>query len=243
MTSKPIRALVLGFALLGALSAQANNRLAPGFEQLPAGATVVVMPLDVELFNMSAGGVVEPQAEWTVKANGHMKKALVEHFTKTKRTAFHLADEGIPEITDLNQLHSVLAGAIAWHHVYGLKLPTKDGKLDWSMGDAVAPIAKAALAANKTEAGAPAATPPTHALFVYVRDSYASAERKAMMIGMAILGVGIQGGSQIGYASLVDLSTGRVVWFNHIARASGDLREAEPAVASIEVLMQDLIKP
>ena len=37
---------------------------------------------------------------------------------------------------------------------------------------------------------------------------------------MALLGVGLAGGSQTGYASLVDLRTGRVVWFNNLASAA-----------------------
>ena len=55
-----------------------------------------------------------------------------------------------------------------------------------------------------------------YAVFIYVRDSYASAERKAAMVAMAMLGVGLTGGAQIGYASLVDLETGRVLWFNRL---------------------------
>jgi hypothetical protein len=78
-----------------------------------------------------------------------------------------------------------------------------------------------------------------YALFVWMRDSYASAERKAAMVAFAILGVGISGGAQVGYASLVDLSDGRVVWYNRLARGSGDLREAESAKESIGALLAD----
>jgi len=74
-------------------------------------------------------------------------------------------------------------------------------------------------------------------VFTWVRDSYASAERKAAMVAMAILGVGLAGGSQVGYASLVDLETGRVLWFNRLARASGDLREEKAASESLDALL------
>jgi hypothetical protein len=76
-----------------------------------------------------------------------------------------------------------------------------------------------------------------YALFVYVRDSYASAERKAAMVAMAVLGIGLAGGTQTGYASLVDLETGRVLWFNRLLRASGDLRESAAAAESMAVLL------
>ena len=53
------------------------------------------------------------------------------------------------------------------------------------------------------------------------------------------LGVGLPGGSQQAYASLVDLSNGRIVWFNQLRRASGDLREAAKAAESIGTLLND----
>lgn len=83
-----------------------------------------------------------------------------------------------------------------------------------------------------------AKTGADYALFVWVRDSYASAERKAAMIAMALLGVGISGGAQVGYASLVDLRDGRVVWFNDLRRGHGDLREMESAIETAEALLK-----
>ena len=49
--------------------------------------------------------------------------------------------------------------------------------------------------------------------------------------------VALGGGVQVGYASLVDLRNGDVVWFNKLQRGFGDLREAGPARESIEALM------
>jgi len=51
--------------------------------------------------------------------------------------------------------------------------------------------------------------------------------------------VALGGGVQVGYASLVDLRNGDVVWFNKLQRGFGDLREAGPAKESIEALMSD----
>jgi hypothetical protein len=71
-----------------------------------------------------------------------------------------------------------------------------------------------------------------------VRDSYASGERVVAMIALAAFGVGVQGGTQVGYASLVDLNTGQVLWFNRLIRGWGDLREAEKAAESLNALLQ-----
>jgi hypothetical protein len=63
------------------------------------------------------------------------------------------------------------------------------------------------------------------------------------MIALAVLGVGVSGGTQTGYASLVELETGRVLWFNQLLRASGDLREAEKAVETIDTLLGNFPAP
>jgi hypothetical protein len=206
-------------------SAQTSNslNLAPGFTAVPAQSKVVLMPVDVELFSMSAGGVLEPKADWTANAQKHMKSALQKRKSKVGLTMTELTELEADEFDDVSSLHAAVARSIAFHHFGPIKLPTKEGKLDWSLGDGVKPLYE------KTKAD--------FGLFVWVRDSYATAERKAMMVGLAILGVGINLGSQVGYASLVDLKTGKVVWFNRLARVSGDLREPEPAAQSMDDLL------
>jgi hypothetical protein len=46
-------------------------------------------------------------------------------------------------------------------------------------------------------------------------------------------------GQQLGYASLVDLNTGRVLWFNRIQRNSGDLRDPEKAAGTVDALLEE----
>jgi hypothetical protein len=204
--------------------------LAPGFTQLSKSAKVVVMPVDVELFSMSAGGVNEPKADWTASAHQHMKAALVAKSVKLGFSASQMDDGAADEFAEQIALHAAVARSINLHHAIGgaWALPTKEGKLDWSFGDAMAGL--------QTKTGA------QYGLFVWVRDSYASAERKFAMVGLALLGVGVTGGSQVGYASLVDLRNGDVLWFNRLARSSGDLREAASAAESIDVLLNGFPK-
>ena len=81
-------------------------------------------------------------------------------------------------------------------------------------------------------------------LLSWIRDSYASAERVAATIILAVVGIGIHpGGVQVGYASLVDLNTGRIVWFNQLARSTGDLREPEKAAETLDVLLARFPSP
>jgi hypothetical protein len=57
---------------------------------------------------------------------------------------------------------------------------------------------------------------------------------------MAALGVGMNpGGRQTGYASLVDLNSGQILWFNRLQRGSGDLREAGKAAETLNALLTE----
>jgi hypothetical protein len=108
-------------------------------------------------------------------------------------------------------------------------LPTKNEKLDWTLGAGVEYVRK------KTGAD--------YALFTVIRDSYASSDRKAAMVVAALFGVGLApGGMQFGFCSLVDLRTGQIVWANRVIRATGDLRTAEPAQETIDTMLEGLIE-
>jgi hypothetical protein len=221
-------ALIVGLAspVDSALAQAAGSKnLAPGFTQLPKSAQVVIMPVDVELYSLSAGGVPEPRADWTATALGHMKNAVAAKTAAIGLNATTMDEQAADEFAEQVGLHAAVARSIALHHSLGgvWALPTKEGRLDWSFDDSMKPLQ------DKTGA--------RYALFIWVRDSYASAERKAAMVAMALLGVGLTGGTQTGYASLVDLETGRVLWFNRLARARGDLREGESASESIDALL------
>ena len=215
----------------GPALAQSKN-LAPGFVALSVGAKVAIMPTDIELFSISAGGVAEPKADWTDAASRHFKQALIEKKKKAlKLDVVELEEKDADDFADVNALHGAISRAISMHH-FGpgfLNLPTKDGKLDWSLGESTRAIKKA--------------TGADYALFTWVRDSYTSAERVATMIALALVGVGVGGGVQTGYASLVELETGRVLWFNRLARGSGDLREAEKAAETIDALLANFPSP
>lgn len=206
-----------------------KKQLAPDFKTRSPSSRLVILPVDMELFSLSAGGVTEPKADWTELAQKNFKLGLGAR-KQHLGAVVDLKEAEYDEMAELSALHGALAHSIFLHHMQPMLgvLPTKDGKLDWSMGDAVQDL--------KQKSGA------DYALFTWVRDSYASAERKATMVVMAMLGVGIVGGTQVGYASLVDLNTGRVVWFNALARVTGDLREAASAQETVDELLKGFPK-
>lgn len=223
--------IVLLLGMLAPPAVALAQSLAPGFQELPKHAKVAVMPSDIELFELTAGGIAEPKAEWTETASRHFRNALLKKERQLGLEAVEIAEDRADDLAEVNAVHAAVARAIAMHHLGALQLPTKGENLDWSLGEA-AQIAKQATGAD-------------YALFTWIRDSYASAGRQAFMAAFAVLaiasgggGAGVRGGAQVGYASLVDLSTGRVVWFNRLQRSSGDLREADKAEETLDALLR-----
>ena len=134
----------------------------------------------------------------------------------------------VPLWTLLDQIHTPYGGQSILVHKYipYSALPTKKDKFDWTLGP------DAAVLGEEYDAD--------YALFVYMRDSFASSGRMAVILVGALFGVGVPGGQQIGFASLVDLRTGQILWFNRLFSEVGDLREPESAHTAVEYLLDEL---
>jgi hypothetical protein len=226
-----IAALLMAACAAAAGAQEADTRhLAPGFSARPAGSRLLLVPVDMELFSISAGGVIEPKADWTEAAQKHFKAALDAQRARLGPQLVEIEESQLDDFAEMHALHRAVAESVWMHHVQrGMELPTKNERLDWSLGaEAVRPLAE------KTGAD--------YALFTWVRDSYASGERKLTMFAMALLGAISTGGEQNAYASLVDLKNGRVVWFNDLRRMWGDLREPGPAAETVEALLKGFPK-
>ena len=223
--------LVFAFIFLSTLSACAN--LTPpktsnidSLQSSDGDLAVLLMPLDVELSVLTAGGALEPRADWTEMARDHMTSSIkgYQESNGADLILFNDDKDNSVEIAELEALHSVVGNSIFLHHYFPMHhLPSKQGALDWSLGSTVS--------AFKDEYDA------DYALFVLVRDSYSSPGRVAAMIVGAALGVGVGGGFQVGFASLVDLRTGKVVWFNRLLNGSGDIRTAATAEHTVKLLL------
>lgn len=228
-------ALVLGLVALVAGCATPVQRQTVEIRREPGKTpTIVLMPIDVELAQVTAGGILEPHAEWTEAALKHMRGALEAEASshKVKLVDYHPergSEEDRQTSLDLVKLHRAVGGAVILHQYQpGLALPSKEGKFDWSLGPSVAAISRSHEA--------------DYALFLFVRDSYATSGRVAVIVIAALMGAGVPGGSQVGFASVVDLRTGDIVWFNRLARAAGDLRTPEAAAETVRALVSDSLK-
>lgn len=215
------------------VSACANTKQFSQIDTLePAGneLKIILMPLDVELSSLQASGATEPRAEWTETAKRLMLAAIRSHQVE-RGAALVEYDPGPAEermagdpALEIQKLHRIVGQMILTHkYTANADLPSKKAAFDWSLG----PTASALAAANAGD----------YALFLFIRDSYSSSGRVALQLAASLIGVGVTGGLQIGFASLVDLRSGDIVWFNHLADASGDLRSEKGSATTIRQLL------
>jgi hypothetical protein len=216
--------------ILCMLNACANVQKVESLEYNSANPRFILMPLDVELSILTASGLQEPQAEWTKNATDYILSSLKGELNtrQMELSVFQKPEDAGPDSTiqQLNTLHEVLGYTVLFHHLGPVKLPNKKGEFDWTLGPDVAAL-KAASDAD-------------YAMFVFVRDSYASAGRVAFQIGAALLGASVPGGQQMAFASVVDLNTGDIVWFNRLISTTGDLRNQKEANKSVANLLKGL---
>jgi hypothetical protein len=204
---------------------------------------LLVLRPDVVVGSLTTGGMVEPRAEWTSQARSNIIKALqaqqVERGGKLMIVEHRneLAGVGEQELADVERLNFVVDQSIVEHKYLGDYLPTKRGRgLDWTLGSDAVRLGQK--------------TGYDYALFLHAEDQIASQGRVALgVLGIAGCFVGfcapnIGGAEQLDYASIVDLKTGEVVWFNVVDAASqvpgikfGDLRTPEGAAQMVERLL------
>lgn len=214
-----------------------TSRMELGLPDNAKGQQILLMPMDIQLSTLTAGGVLKPEAEWTQNAYTHVEEAIRKQVDAMDIRLLSPEDvEGIQLSVDEQQkriqlikLYEAVGQSILTHqYVPAFNLPAKEKKFDWSIG----PEAKFL----KDKYGA------DYALFVYLRDSYASGGRVLTFLAVAALtGSSIQMGQQVGFGSVVDLNTGRIIWFNKLARGTGDLRTQKAAESSVRILLKDLL--
>lgn len=195
------------------------------------GSVVLIDP-DIELSEVTSGGLQEPRREWSEAARRLYPDAVRELLAA--HGARLLPDYHPPitmppsdRIRQLLLLHQAVASSILIHSQAGSELANKRRRFDWTLGPGTQVLQQA--------------TGADYGLFTYIRDSYTSSGRAAMrVIGALLLGGDIGGGEQIGLASLVDLRTGQIIWFNLLQADTGDLRDAAGAHETVALLLKDI---
>jgi len=230
-TRSPLATLLLVVTVLLAGCATGTVQKAQSGARVPPGARVLLLPPHVVLSELTAGGVLEPRADWTASAERLVVVALTDHLRGKNLELVPYRESGAADDLRQQQLRKVhgLVGRAILTHVYNpqLRLPSKQGRFDWTLGEEARSLTDGH---GDTQ----------YALFTEFADAYASAGRIALNVAAAIIGGPIRHGRQECLASLVDLRTGEIVWFNYFIDPSGDLRTAEPVQRAVQRLLAEL---
>jgi hypothetical protein len=213
--------MVMLVALLAtACTATKNVRQVTELSHVGAQARILLMQPDIKMYVLTAGGVPEPQPDWTEAARRNFVDAT-RNYSAGHDMDLTAMDASAPPDTETiryQRLYTAVAETILTHHLGSVQLPTKGETFDWSLGPGVATLAERYRA--------------DYGLFVAYRDYSGSGGRWAYALVGALFGIGVPTGGQFGYAGLVDLRSGDVVWFNQVNAADvggGDLRDPDSA--------------
>lgn len=207
-----------------------NERVLDHPELVTGGGRVLLLPIDVEIKEMSASGLSEVVPAWTDTARGLLRQQpLARGATLLRaRELQPLPTDLDPELAHQVEEHNKLAklvwadaflmsrlGGPAWAH--------KARHFDYSLGPGLAPLAEH--------------TGADRALLVLGEDVHTTAGRKALMIGLAALGVAVPLGHTFVSVALVDLHSGDLLWMNTYLRGDDtSLLEAEDVRKVLDTL-------
>lgn len=223
--------LAMGVAMLApqAAIAQSRKSLTQAEFSFPAQGQVrvVLFRPDVSVSEQSTGGLAAPNAGWTEEARDALTTALgkaqAERNIELKLMP-ELSGDDAKLMAGYRKLFKAVADSVIKHRLFNLDpLPTKEEKFDWTLGEGTAALGALADA--------------DYGLFFYTADSYESASRRTARLIASALGAEAPAEVNMGYAGLVDLKTGNLVWINVDVKIAGDVRSAEGAELRVSELL------
>lgn len=212
-------------------SAQEKSGSKPGFTLVPGSTRILLVRPTIKVGAQSTGGMFEPNADWTAQARENLGAALAVAQKRLGNEVI-VADEpagtAAGTLASYRALFSVLADSVIQYQFFpGNRLPTKKrkGVFEWTMGPGVAAIGKG--------------TGCDYALFLFDEDQYGSTGRKILQVFAAMAYVSVKSGQHRGYAGLVDLRSGDLVWLNADQEMGGDVRTVEGGEKRVRELLKN----
>ena len=218
----------------------ASYRMNPQLnEKLNTAKRITIIPLEIEVYELGAGGVNEKMDQWCVQAKNNVITAIQEQL-ETKPLLFikpfqetMLSEEQRANLDETRALFDAVSSAIITH-TYGIpeqRFPEKIENFDYSLGREVGQLARNVDAL----------------LFVRCLDIIPTGAKQALEAGKLILGVlaGVavpinMGGTLVSIA-LVYPDTGLIIWYNqHGSGISADLRDPIKTTEIVNKLLDDL---
>ena len=128
-------AVVLAILLLSGCATTQNVQQIVKLESVGDNPKILLMPPDIRYYLLTAGGVPEPNAEWTEAAQKNFAAAVRDYAT-SRGTDLKILDERnlSPREIQYEQLHSAVGLTVLTNHFGLYKLPSKNKQFDWSLG-------------------------------------------------------------------------------------------------------------
>lgn len=204
---------------------QTTNEFTP-----PEGPTKTLMTTpDVEVGAILASGLIEPRAEWSIAARNNLQSAISAHLEKrdTNVTVMNADQILTPKQIQILKLTDTVVAASESR----AQLKHKDDVFDLTVGPEAAAL--------KSIAGS------DYALLTSASAAFQTAGKMAVNAAMLVLSAytgtttAIQVGAQQAQVSLVDLTSGDIVWTNKAILGGTDIRKPESAEKIAETLLKD----
>lgn len=233
-----IRPLVFAIALAAVApviqpaAAQEKGAVREGFSaESLRGQKILLFRPSVWVGEQSTAGLPEPNADWTRQSRELLQAELTNRQAQFENEIVaepELIGDDARIVSQHRALFNSVAGSVVNYQFFaGNRLPTRKNKaFDWTLGEGTRRIAEL--------------TGARYGLFVYNHDEYGSVGRKVFQVLAAgLVGVGVSSGVHNGYAGLVDLQTGELVWLNADGQMGGDVRTEEGIRKRVDQLLED----
>lgn len=202
--------------------------------------TIAVMPPDVKMYQLTAGGIPELIDEWSDSTKAELLSCIREELNSMRSVnpSFiddkTLSEEDRDFIKEQNGLYSAVGGSIIWHtYTQGSIFKHKMDNFDYTLGSELSKIS------DITNADA--------LLFCTARNYIWTAGRTSTQVFATLFGAltGVvfilPSGPELLAVSLIDAKTGDVIWFHYIPM-QGDLRKKEVCKEKVAKLFSSLPK-
>ena len=212
-------------------AAQEKGAVLQGFSaETLKGKKILLFRPSVRVGEQSTAGMAEPNADWTQQARdlllAELKLRQGDFSNEVVEEPDALGDDAEVFASHKALFASVANSVLVYQFFPGNRLPTRKNKaFDWTLGRGTQRIAEL--------------TGAHYGLFIKTEDQYGSAGRKMFQLFAAVAGVGVTSGVHQGYAGLVDLQTGQLLWLNADGQMGGDVRDALGMKKRVAQLLED----